>query len=124
MPLSNRLAAAIFAALTAAVPAYAQDATAGEIVFKRNCGVCHSPLPGRNIVGPSLFGIIGRQAGSVPNFKYSAANKASDITWDAAKLEPYLANPRAVVPATTMAYAGLKDPHQRADVIAYLETLK
>jgi cytochrome c len=120
-----RLAAACLAVcLATAATADAQDATAGEAVFKHNCTACHSPLPGKNIVGPSLFGIIGREAGTAPNFKYSNANKTSGITWDEAKLDPYLTNPRAVVPGTIMTFPGLKDPQQRADVIAYLETLR
>jgi cytochrome c len=114
----------LLAVLGAPLSAHAQTASAGEAVFKRQCGICHSPAAGKNMVGPSLFGIIGRQAGSVPGFHYSPANKSSGITWDAAKLDPYLTNPKEVVPGTTMAFAGLKDPGQRADLIAYLETLK
>ena len=120
---------ALFAALAllaAALPAHAEggDATAGELVFKRQCAVCHSPLDGKNMMGPSLFGLIGRKAGTVAGFKYSAANQASDLVWDAEKLDPYLTNPRAVVPGTTMAYGGLKLDGQRSDLIAYLTTLK
>ncbi len=112
------------ALLSPIAAARAQDATAGEAVFKRQCGICHSPVQGKNMVGPSLFGVIGREAGTAPGFHYSQANKTSGITWDAAKLDPYLTNPRAVVPGTIMAFPGLKDAKQRADVIAYLETLK
>ena len=107
-----------------AIPAWAQDAAAGETVFKRQCAMCHAVVPGKNMIGPSLSGIIGRKAGTVPNFRYSAAKRDSGITWDAAQLDPYLTNPKAVIPGTIMAYAGQKDAKQRADLIAYLETLK
>ena len=107
-----------------AMPAQAQDATAGETVFKRQCAICHAVVQGKNMIGPSLFGIVGRKAGTVPNFRYSAANRDSGITWDTAQLDPYLTNPKAVIPGTIMAYVGQKDAQQRADLIAYLETLK
>jgi cytochrome c len=110
--------------LTVAAPsARAADPQAGAAVFKTQCGVCHSPVQGKNLVGPSLFGLIGRTSGSVAGFHYSAANKNANITWDAAILDKYLTSPREVVPGTIMAYNGLKDDTKRADLIAYLETL-
>ena len=101
----------------------AADAVAGQTVFKSQCGICHSPLAGKNMVGPGLFGLIGRKSGSVEGFHYSAANKAANITWNADILDKYLTSPRDVVPGTIMTYAGLKDAAKRADLIAYLETL-
>lgn len=101
----------------------AADAVAGQAVFKSQCSICHSPLDGKNMVGPSLFGLIGRKSGSVPGFHYSAANKAADITWNADILDKYITSPRGVVPGTIMTYAGLPDATKRADLIAYLETL-
>ena len=103
--------------------AAAQDATAGQAVFKSQCSVCHSVTPGRTLTGPSLAGIVGRKAGSVEGFHYSAANKASGLTWTAAELDTYLTNPKGVIPGTTMTYPGLKDATQRANLIAYLSTL-
>jgi cytochrome c len=103
--------------------ARAQDAAAGEAVFKTQCGICHSIVAGKNMIGPSLFGVVGRKAGGIPGFHYSAANKDSGLTWDAATLNRYLTNPQAVVPGTIMPYAGLKDDTKRADLIAYLSTL-
>jgi cytochrome c len=70
-----------------------------------------------------LFGVVGRSAGGVPGFQYTADHKRLGFTWDAATLDKYLTNPRAMVPDTTMIYAGLKDDAERADLIAYLETL-
>ncbi len=104
--------------------ASAQDASAGQTVFKSQCGICHAVQPGRNLNGPSLSGIVGRKAGAAPGFSYSAANKASGLTWDAATLDRYLAAPREVIPHTLMSYQGLRDPQKRTDLIAYLTTLK
>jgi cytochrome c2 len=109
---------------TSAGPALAQDATAGAAVFKSQCGICHTVVQGRNMVGPSLFGIVGRKAGTIPGFHYSPANEASGLTWDAATLDRYLTSPGTVVPHTIMTYAGLKDAQKRADLIAYLATVK
>lgn len=115
---------AAFAALAVAAPAQAQDAAEGAKVFKTQCALCHSPLPGKNNIGPSLFGVVGRTSGQVEGFRYSPANQKAHLTWDPATLNKYLAAPRQVVPGTIMTYAGLKDDAKRADLIAYLETLK
>jgi cytochrome c len=122
----RHVAIVIFAVLglTQAAEARAADADAGARVFKTQCGTCHAVVAGRNLVGPSLFGVVGRKAGDLPGFRYSAANKGADFVWDEARLDPYLANPKAVIPGTSMLYAGLKNDEQRADVIAYLATLK
>ena len=76
-----------------------------------------------NSIGPTLFGVVGRSAGSVPGFEYTVDHKKLGVTWDAATLDKYLTNPRAMVPDTTMIYAGLKDDAERANLIAYLQTL-
>jgi len=104
-------------------PASAQDAAAGMAVFKSQCSICHSVVAGRNMIGPSLFGVVGRPAGKEPGFHYSPANEKSGLTWDAATLDRYLTSPATVVPHTIMTYAGLKDATKRADLIAYLSTL-
>jgi len=106
------------------LPAAAQDAAAGEKVFKTQCAVCHSAVQGKNGIGPSLHDVVGRTAGTVPNYQYSAANKNSGLTWDDATLDRYLKAPQQVVPGTKMTYAGVKNDTQRADLIAYLGTLK
>ena len=103
---------------------WAADPAAGQAVFKVTCALCHSPLPGKNMVGPSLFGIVGRHSGEIPGFRYSPANRDSNLTWDEATLDRYLKSPRTVVPGTIMTFAGLSDDTRRADVIAYLATLK
>ena len=98
-------------------------AAAGEKVFV-NCKTCHAGEAGKNMVGPSLHAIVGRHSGSIEGFSYSAANKNSGIVWTPEKLFQYLENPQRVVPGTKMTYTGVKDHQQRADVIAYLGTLK
>jgi len=85
------------------------------------CSACHSIQPGQNMVGPSLHGVINRHAGTAPNFHYSSANKSSGLVWTEQELYTYLENPQKVVPGTYMTYIGMKDPQQRADVIAYLQ---
>jgi cytochrome c len=106
-----------------ATGALAADPAAGEKIFKSQCGICHAVVAGENRIGPTLFGVVGRRAGSVPGFNYTADHKKLGIAWDAATLDKYLANPRAMVPDTSMVYAGLKDDAERADLVAYLETL-
>jgi cytochrome c2 len=100
------------------------DAEAGKAIFNRQCTVCHSPQAGQNKVGPSLAGVVGRHSGEAPGYNYSPAMRQANKTWDAAALDAYLQDPRAVVQGTRMIYPGLKDAKQRADVIAYLATLK
>jgi cytochrome c len=109
--------------VTAACNASAQDAAAGTAVFKSQCGICHTVAQGKNLVGPSLFGIVGRKAGTIAGFHYSPANKDSGLTFDAATLDRYLTSPGTVVPHTIMTYAGLKDAQKRTDLIAYLATV-
>jgi len=116
--------AVLVAAMAAPAVARAADAEAGSKVFRAQCSACHVTEAGKNRVGPSLFGIVGRHSGEVEGFHYSAANKRADLVWTAEQLDKYLANPKAVVPGTIMTYAGLKNDKQRADLIAYLETLK
>ena len=116
--------AAAAAALTLhGAPSQAQNAEAGQALFKRDCAICHSPIAGKNGLGPSLFGIVGRPAGTVPNFKYTDANKNSSLTWDTATLDRYLVAPKAVIPKTSMSYMGQKDEQKRHDLLAYLATL-
>ena len=123
---THRTRGAVIAALLlagSATASLAADPAAGQQVFKAQCSICHAVVAGRNGVGPTLFGVVGRPAGSVPGFQYTADHKKLGVTWDAATLDKYLTNPRAMVPDTTMIYAGLKDDSKRADLIAYLETL-
>ncbi|MBZ9811072.1 MULTISPECIES: c-type cytochrome [unclassified Mesorhizobium] len=114
------------ALLTAVGSAHAQDtspgnAEAGAVVFKR-CMACHQVGPdAKNGVGPVLNGVVGRAAGTYPDYNYSAANKDSGLTWDEPTLTTYLHAPRKLVPGTKMTFAGLSKDQEIADVIAYLK---
>ena len=105
----------------AKLASFTGDATKGQAVFIQ-CKTCHDVAV--NKIGPHLQGVVGRKAGSVADFTYSAANKNSGITWTPEKLFQYLENPQRVVPGTKMTFAGISDPQKRANVIAYLGTLK
>lgn len=100
------------------------DAPAGEAVFKKTCAVCHTTEAGKNKIGPSLHGVVGRHSASLTDFQYSDAMKKADKTWDAATLDTYLTNPRGLVPGTKMIFLGLKSEQDRQNVIAYLESQK
>ena len=118
---ARRALASLLGALAVAGAARAED---GAVVFKRVCAACHTVEPGKNRIGPSLAGIVGRKAGQVEGFGYSEANKKSNVTWDAATLDPYLTDPKAFMPGTKMLFAGVKDAEQRKALIAYLEQAK
>lgn len=98
------------------------DAARGQRSFAQ-CRSCHAIEPGRNLVGPSLHGIVGREAGTVPAYAYSPANKNSHLVWTPEELFTYLEGPTRKIPGTKMAYA-VRDPQIRADLIAYLATIK
>ncbi|HEY8613585.1 MAG TPA: cytochrome c family protein [Roseomonas sp.] len=114
----------LFIGVTGAGSAMAQDATAGQRVFNQ-CRACHTiEAGGRNGVGPNLHGVVGRKAASVEGFRYSPAMREKGQqgwTWTVENLRPYLQNPRAVVPGTNMAFAGLRNEEQLNNLIAYLE---
>ncbi|MGB7369649.1 c-type cytochrome [Erythrobacter sp.] len=96
------------------------DASAGETVFVK-CKTCHVLEEGENRVGPHLYGVVGREAGSVEGFNYSDANANSGITWNEDVLFEYLENPQEYLPGTRMAFPGIRDAQERADLIAYLD---
>jgi len=93
----------------------------GETLFKKNCAICHTLEAGKNKIGPSLARVVGRKAGSVLGFAYSAANKNSGDTWDAQTLDTYLTDPRKFMPGTKMVFAGLKNSEDRKALIEYLK---
>jgi len=105
--------------VAAASVARAADPEKGKAVFEQ-CAACHSLDGTGDYDGPSLKGIIGRKAGSLEDYRYSAAMKRSDVTWDAATLDKYVADPQAFIPGNRMAFAGIGDKAQRDDLIAYL----
>jgi cytochrome c len=100
--------------------ALAQDVTAGEASF-RKCAPCHSIGPdAANKVGPLLNGLDGRKSGTVADFNYSDANKASGITWSEAVFKEYIKDPRAKVPGTKMVFAGIKSEKEVGDLWSYV----
>jgi cytochrome c len=134
--LEARLPAVLLAgALAATGPAWGQtasgdtptpparlrgDAGRGQTLYQA-CTSCHSLDD--NDIGPKHRGVVGRPAGTVPDYAYSAALKSSGIVWDAATLDRWLTNPQALVPGTKM-YFLIADPQMRADIIAYLAQQK
>ena len=113
-------AALVAVALPVLALAQAQpDADKGKVAFEQ-CAACHSLGEAGDYEGPTLKGIIGRKAGSLDDYRYSAAMKRSDVTWDAAALDKYIADPQAFIPGNRMAFAGISDKALRDDLIAFL----
>ena len=101
------------------------DVAKGEKLFKTRAAQCHTAAKdGPNGVGPNLYGIVDRQSGQVPGFVYSKANSESGVAWTVEVLDEYLENPKKFMPGTKMAFAGLKKAQDRADIIAYMASLK
>jgi cytochrome c len=114
------LAAAAFVTLATAPSRADGDADKGKKVFAK-CMACHTLEAGKNKVGPSLHGIIGRKSGSIEGFSYSDAMKNANLTWDEETLDKYLAAPKKEVPGNKMAFPGLPKEDDRKNVIAYLK---
>jgi cytochrome c len=95
------------------------DAARGEQRFVE-CATCHTLQQGVNNVGPSLYGLLGRKAGEIADFRYSPGMKRSGITWTAQTLDSFIADPQKEVPGNRMPFAGMPDAGDRADLIAYL----
>jgi cytochrome c len=116
---------AAFVLMAGSAALAAGDPAEGKKVFTRVCAACHvDAADGPKRLGPTLFGIVGRKAGTIEGFRYSQANKNSGITWTPEVLDEYLKDPKAKVPGTIMAFAGLKNDTERANIVSYLSTLK
>lgn len=114
------LAASALASAAMAAPPKG-DPVLGKKVFMR-CIACHAVTPTAGAkMGPNLAGVVGRKAGAAAGFKYSAAMKKANLKWDDATLDKWLAKPSTLVPGTSMAFAGVPNPAERAAVIAYLK---
>jgi cytochrome c len=114
-------------ALCVAALAFATSVAAadepGQVIFNNTCRTCHTVAQGDNRLGPSLAGVVGRKAGSLPDYPYSDAMKKSSIVWDEAALDGFIENPASVVPSTNMKpYAGMPAAADRAAIIAFLKT--
>jgi len=112
-------ATALLLTLMFATLARAADPEKGKVVFEQ-CAACHSLDGSGDYDGPTLKDVMGRKAGSLEDYRYSAAMKRSDVTWDVATLDKYVTDPQAFIPGNRMAFAGIGDKTQRDDLIAYL----
>jgi cytochrome c len=110
---------ALVAIVAAVQPVRGADPDRGKAVFDQ-CAACHSLGEPGDFEGPVLKGVFGRKAGSLEDYRYSAAMKRSGVTWDAESLDKYVTDPQAFIPGNRMAFAGISDKSQRDDLIAYL----
>jgi len=99
------------------------DTESGQLTFNNACRTCHTTKEGDNRLGPNLHNIIGRKAGSLPNYGYSSAMKGADFVWDKEKLDRFIAKPDEIVPGNNMKpYGGLTSAEDRAKIIVFLES--
>ncbi len=111
-------------ATTAAVVAQSNSDNGGlELAFNGHCRECHEFDKGDNRLGPTLYGVVGRKAGTVPGFAYSDSLKSSGITWNEKNLDQFITNPNAFIPGNNMGviFSGLADAGERAKIIAFLK---
>ena len=122
MNLKTLSALAVVTSLATASSALAQDAAAGKTSFNK-CLACHAIGEGaKNKVGPELNGLNGRKSGTAPDYNYSDANKNSGITWDEATFKEYIKDPKAKIPGTKMAFAGIKNETEANNLWAYVSS--
>jgi cytochrome c len=97
----------------------------GQVEYNNNCRTCHSFKPNDNRLGPSLHGVVGRKAGTLEGFAFSSAMKGSNVTWDEATLDKFIANPDSVVSGNGMKpFTGISNADDRAKIVGFLKTLK
>lgn len=115
--------AALFLSLASwSAPGPAQQLD-GKRLFQQRCASCHAVQPGKSGVGPTLFAVMGRKAGSVEGARYSDAMRSAATVWDDATLDRFLANPRQAIPGTSMLIA-IQNPGERAALVDFLKTLR
>lgn len=121
---SRRAAPALlaFASLLAATPALAQAPAAdGQTVFNNACRTCHTTNEGDHRLGPSLGGVVGREAGTVEGYSFSSAMAGAGFTWDEDRLDAFIENPDAVVPGHNMKpFPGITNADERALIVQFL----
>lgn len=118
------IAFALVILLLTGTPIEAQAPAGGDaqLLFNNACRTCHTLREGDNRLGPSLHGIVGRRAGSLPEYGYSSAMKQADLVWDAATLDRFIADPDAVVPGNNMKpYNGMTSAEDRARLVDFLK---
>jgi cytochrome c len=112
-----------FSAVPQESPRKDADTESGQLTFNNACRTCHTTKEGDNRLGPNLHNVIGRKAGSLPNYGYSSAMKGADFVWDKEKLDRFIAKPDELVPGNNMKpYGGLTSAEDRAKIIAFLES--
>ena len=114
----------VVVSITLSTPALAQDGDAGQIAFNNACRTCHTTREGDNRLGPSLHGVIGRKAGSLPAYNnYSESMKKAELVWDKSNLDRFIANPDQVVAGNNMKpYGGIASAEERGKIIGFLES--
>jgi cytochrome c len=118
LPIIGVLAATAAASAQRVV---ADNDNAGQLAFNNACRTCHSTNEGDNRLGPSLHDIIGRKAGSLPDFGYTSAMKQADLVWDKSTLDRFIANPDQVVPGNRMKpFGGIASADERAKIVGFL----
>ena len=123
-PTTALVALAALAVAGSAAAAPAGNAGKGKMLFGQQCMLCHSVAAGQEGAAPSLYGVVGRKAASEPGFPaYSRALKGSGLTWTKANLDTFLSGPGKMVPGTNMPIT-LSNPQDRANVVAYLASVK
>jgi cytochrome c len=121
-PWSAAAVTALAVCLASQASAQDGDAARGQQLFNQQCRSCHTlEKGGASVAGPNLNGMFGSKAGTAPGYEFSEAMMHSGIIWDAASVAAYLRNPREKVPGTKMAYGGMKQASQLADMVAYLK---
>jgi cytochrome c len=119
--MKRQILMALFAGGVSAAPALAQDN--GQTAFNNSCRTCHTMKEGDNRQGPSLAHVVGRKAGSLPDFNYSSSMKQSGITWDETTLDRFIADPEQVVHGNAMKpYGGIADAAQRKTILDFLKS--
>jgi cytochrome c len=122
---TDRFAVGLLLGMAATGAAHAGgDPARGADLFRQNCAACHSQEPGQNLIGPSLYSVVGRPAASLTDFSYSNAMKHSGVIWTEDQLMGYLKAPRRFMPGVKMMFPGIDDEHERENVVAYLVTLR
>jgi cytochrome c len=121
-PLVRRCFTVALLSLAAGVGAAKSQDTPGQVLFNNACRTCHTLRPGDNRLGPHLYAIVGRRAGSLPDYAYSDAMRRSGLVWDEETLETFIENPEAVVPGNSMKpYTSVVSPEMRAAIIDHLK---
>jgi cytochrome c len=103
-------------------PSIARAGANGEDIFHHTCAMCHTVEAGKNRVGPTLAGVVGRPSGTEHGFTYSPTLQSLGITWTDAKLDAFLTSPREFAPGTKMTFGGIKNAEDRAALIGYLKS--